>query len=217
MFVRFQGCRIGCHWCDTKYTWPLHLGHLQTPEQLYMTVRQVGGTVNKITITGGEPMEQWGDLFMEFLTWVRDANYKISMETGGCHDLLPIISYFPMVNLVVDYKLPSARTVLKPHFVSFPLLRETDVVKIVAGYDDLGVIASIVNYLRSEWKCRARFVVSPIWDKAADLERYVIRARLEGLAAIGVGLNLQMHKFIWSENVRDEEESGENNSPSSFS
>ena len=21
-FIRLQGCPVGCHWCDTKHTWP---------------------------------------------------------------------------------------------------------------------------------------------------------------------------------------------------
>ena len=61
IFIRFQGCTLGCVWCDTKYTWDHDKENFYTSEEVILKV----GRYHKhkdflpmICITGGEPLEQ---------------------------------------------------------------------------------------------------------------------------------------------------------------
>jgi len=84
LFIRFQGCHIGCKWCDTKKSWK----ETKFKERVYVTalVNLIKDRINKetwICITGGEPFEQ-----MKSLLWISQRLYrygyrKQSVETAG--------------------------------------------------------------------------------------------------------------------------------------
>lgn len=71
VFVRLQGCAVGCPWCDTKHTWALNPGQEVSTEQMLakaadastfarMTQDDILSVVSRfnarhVVITGGEP------------------------------------------------------------------------------------------------------------------------------------------------------------------
>jgi len=58
-FIRLQGCAVGCHWCDTKYSWDFMLGDAMTPE-LACDEAKRKGDAPLLVVTGGEPLSQPG-------------------------------------------------------------------------------------------------------------------------------------------------------------
>ena len=56
-FIRLGGCRVGCHWCDTKHSWP-ETAHPETNVVELATAtafaQQQGAAF--VVITGGEPL-----------------------------------------------------------------------------------------------------------------------------------------------------------------
>ena len=58
-FVRLQGCDVGCHWCDSKYTWGVHGGRASSVEAA-LDEAQALGTAPLLVITGGEPLQHDG-------------------------------------------------------------------------------------------------------------------------------------------------------------
>ena len=214
VFIRLQGCRVGCVWCDTKHTWDPRKGVLMTPEEIFQRVRVLAPQVYKVTITGGEPMEQMSEVFGQLLNLLLTQHYSISMETAGTHDLRPMLEFYPELNYIVDYKLPSAQARQVPHADSFYALRPTDVIKFCATtLQEVDLVYKLALHLRNNG-CRARMVLSPVLIPASlhtlshfpqTLHEFVEHARDIGLPALDVGINLQLHKFIWTENARDEE------------
>lgn len=203
-FIRLQGCRVGCVYCDTKYSWPINKGGEMMSVQDIMN-RLAPTSASKVTITGGEPMEQWGPAFQQLLRHLRLEGYHVSMETAGTEHLEPIVKVASFVNLIVDYKLPSAKAVRPMIMSNFSLLQGSDVVKLVATLADMKTLPGIVRDLRHNYGCRARFVFSPVWQQSSELTQFLQLARYNEFPKWNIGLNLQMHKFIWPDNVRDEE------------
>jgi 7-carboxy-7-deazaguanine synthase len=203
-FIRLQGCRVGCTWCDTKYSWPIHRnGQKMTPTEVLAVVSRFAA--RKVTLTGGEPMEQWGEPLSLLLYALRGAGFRISMETAGTDPLNVLLQAHPYVNIILDYKMPSAAAVRPPIMDNYALLAPQDVVKIVTKLEEVPLIPEIVHDLRREWACRARMVFSPVWDTTLQLQAFVEAARGNGLPELDVGLSLQTHKVIWPNSVRDEE------------
>ena len=79
VFVRLQGCTVGCRWCDTKYSWDPAAGHEVT---LLGLLAEIGAfPCRRIVITGGEPLES--PLFAPLATALVDRGDIVEVETSG--------------------------------------------------------------------------------------------------------------------------------------
>ena len=102
IFIRLQGCPVGCSWCDTKHTWDVELNDQVTPEEMltkteettqwasfsvhdiFDLVREKGYRANHIVITGGEPcMVDLTPLCQLF----EQEGYSTQIETSGTFEI----------------------------------------------------------------------------------------------------------------------------------
>ena len=58
-FLRLQGCDVGCHWCDTKYSWDAAGGLERTVAEAFAVLRSLG-EAPLLVVTGGEPLSHPG-------------------------------------------------------------------------------------------------------------------------------------------------------------
>ncbi len=79
VFVRLQGCSIGCQWCDTKYSWDPAGGREQTVAGLVQEVAAF--PCRRVVVTGGEPLES--PLFIPLVHALADTAHAIEVETSG--------------------------------------------------------------------------------------------------------------------------------------
>ena len=57
IFVRFQGCAVGCVNCDSKETWDFEENRLFPIENVLTKISLLGGDeINRVSITGGDPL-----------------------------------------------------------------------------------------------------------------------------------------------------------------
>ena len=86
LFLRVQGCSVGCKWCDTKYSWRPEGGTQYDFNQLYKMIDELPhGTI--VVITGGEPLEYAQQLEDFLVPYARRGNTSdprwFEMETSG--------------------------------------------------------------------------------------------------------------------------------------
>lgn len=79
VFVRLQGCSVGCAWCDTKYSWDPEAGRGVDLEALVEEARAF--PCRRLVLTGGEPLES--PLFVPLLQALGGAGFTIEVETSG--------------------------------------------------------------------------------------------------------------------------------------
>ncbi len=99
VFVRLQGCSVGCRWCDTKYSWDADAGRATTLAELLDDISAYG--CRRVVVTGGEPLES--PLFAPLLGALRAEGFAVEVETSGT--IPPPADAFPDVQWNVSLKL----------------------------------------------------------------------------------------------------------------
>ena len=102
IFIRLQGCPVGCAWCDTKHTWEKLedrevslfsiLGKTKesdkwgaaSSEDLLAVIGRQGYTARHVVITGGEPCIH--DL-MPLTDLLEKNGFSCQIETSGTHEV----------------------------------------------------------------------------------------------------------------------------------
>lgn len=124
IFIRVQGCPVGCSWCDTQHTWDIpqeketsqqqvllktsesEHWFAATAEQLFQLVQDQGYTAKHIIITGGEPciydLRQLSGFFIE-------NGYSVQIETSGTFALKTHrntwVTVSPKINMKGGYEV----------------------------------------------------------------------------------------------------------------
>ncbi|ECF6195714.1 7-carboxy-7-deazaguanine synthase QueE [Salmonella enterica] len=102
IFIRLQGCPVGCAWCDTKHTWDklsdreVSLFSIlaktkesdkwgaASSEDLLAVINRQGYTARHVVITGGEPCIH--DL-MPLTDLLEKSGFSCQIETSGTHEV----------------------------------------------------------------------------------------------------------------------------------
>ncbi len=79
-FLRLQGCDVGCHWCDTKYTWDPAGGREVELAEAFDEL-EAKGDAPLIVVTGGEPLTHPG--IRAVLEAAVERWERVEVETSG--------------------------------------------------------------------------------------------------------------------------------------
>ena len=103
IFVRLQGCPVGCPWCDTRHTWVVdparEVGRREvldrsnesdgwskmSTEEILGSFETLGYRARHVVLTGGEPCLY--DLH-ELSSALLAAGYQVQIETSGTSEIL---------------------------------------------------------------------------------------------------------------------------------
>lgn len=86
VFIRLQGCSVGCRWCDTKFSWDPADGHQVTLEALIEEAAAF--SCQRAVVTGGEPLES--PLFAPLVEALKAGDFTVEVETSGILPPLPV-------------------------------------------------------------------------------------------------------------------------------
>jgi len=120
VFVRLQGCSVGCVWCDTKYSWDPARGRASTLAHL---LRDVAGTAPaNVVVTGGEPLAH--PAFAGLVRGLDRLGRRVEVETAGTR----VPPRVPVAQWNVSLKLahsgvPRARRLHPPAIARFRTLK----------------------------------------------------------------------------------------------
>ena len=107
IFVRFQGCHIGCVNCDTKETWDFDPSFTTTLDDVMEKVETLSqDIIKRVSITGGDPLHpSHVPSLIELVKELKARNFYVNIEAAGTRivkdvfDLVDFVSY--------DFKTPS--------------------------------------------------------------------------------------------------------------
>lgn len=106
VFVRFQGCSIGCVNCDSMETWSFKEGRQLSVLEVYSEVEKAAEGLKRVTITGGDPLHpKHTPAVLALCQKFSEKGFFINIEASGtrfCSDVFDAASYVSF-----DYKTPS--------------------------------------------------------------------------------------------------------------
>ena len=196
IFIRLQGCPVGCAWCDTKHTWEIKeneqvistqmLNKSQETEQwsalsvndILAVVKEHGYHARHIVITGGEPcMVDLTPLCNAF----EQQGYSTQIETSGTFEIQTTdkcwVTVSPKINMKGGYKILTS-AMQRANEIKHPIATEQHV-------DDL------VKLLNDHQITETPIYLQPISQKkrATDLA-------IQTCIANNWRLSVQVHKYI---------------------
>ncbi len=101
IFIRLQGCNLGCARCDTEYAQKPSGGREMSVDDV---IKEVGRfNIRLVEITGGEPLVQ--EEVRGLVKRLLDMDYRVLMETNGSISLKGLDE---RLIKIVDVKCPSS-------------------------------------------------------------------------------------------------------------
>lgn len=209
VFIRTVGCDVRCTWCDTKYSWSWKQGKDMSVDEIVGQAAKLAShlPLKKVTITGGEPLQQWHNGLRKLIDALLFAGWKISIETSGCIRIPEELKTSPNVCLVVDYKLPSSEVAMQPVPANFDesLGAQHYIKFVITDIHDFFAAVTWVDVFRNAG-CQAQVYFSPSFKEVTPKELFTWMKNNNLCKSLGVRVNLQIHKFIFAGSWREEEQ-----------
>ncbi len=142
IFIRLQGCPVGCAWCDTKHTWEVNpdllipLAETSTKKAdselyanssaaaLYDLIVAKGYRAKHVVITGGEPCLYDLNPLCELL---HQQGYSTQIETSGTFEILaPVntwVTVSPKINMKGGYEVLTS-ALIRANEIKHPVAME---------------------------------------------------------------------------------------------
>ncbi|AIN47132.1 7-carboxy-7-deazaguanine synthase QueE [Candidatus Palibaumannia cicadellinicola] len=197
IFIRLQGCAVGCSWCDTQYTWHQNTMKQVTAEEMMLKkahscdwaslstediiaiITQRGWTAIHVVITGGEPCMH--DLLPLTYT-LEQQKFRCQIETSGTQEIRCTpqtwVTVSPKINMRCGFQV-LAQALSRSNEIKHPVARQRDI-------ENLDKLLQTLN----DGKQRV-IALQPISQKKA-----ATRLCINTCIARNWRLSIQLHKYI---------------------
>ena len=193
IFIRLQGCAVGCPWCDTKHTWKVDPANEVSKETMLaktgdgasyalLSVDEIEALAlsyraRHIVITGGEPC----DFDLSDLSELLVQNFVVQIETSGTSKIR--VSEHAFVTVSPKIGMPGGRT------VRADALERADEVKMPVG--KARDVEQLKQLLLSHHASTDLIWLQPLSQSAAATKLCV-----EAATENGWRISLQTHKVL---------------------
>lgn len=210
VFVRFQGCAIGCLNCDSKETWDFNGPFLAFEEvlaQIESLSNTKNGRIQRVSITGGDPLHPKHTDQVELLAGtLKKKGYFVNIEASGTRVL---DSVFDIVDFIsFDFKTPStgAKTPIKNLEKVFTQYAEKAQIKsVIADKKDFEFIFDTYTTLKEKTESNIEWLITPCYEPHEEFprERFINILNLNQEYGAPFRFVGQQHKWIFGPEKRD--------------
>ena len=188
VFIRTSGCHLRCNYCDTTYAY--YEGKRLTEDAVIAEVQS--HPAHFVCLTGGEPLLQPAALSL--MKRLCDLGYEVSLETSGD---LSCVEVDPRVLRVIDIKTPDSG---EPNRFCFDNLQSdpvnTEFKFVICSENDF----TWAENFATQHALFKKFTVFYSPSFRVIEEKWLAKKILQ--SGSHARLQLQLHKYIWSPDLR---------------
>jgi 7-carboxy-7-deazaguanine synthase len=207
IFVRFQGCHIGCVNCDTKETWEFDPAYTRSLDEVMEAIEVLSqNIIKRISITGGDPLHPSHiPSLMELIKELKARHYYINIEAAGTRvvkevfDLVDFISY--------DVKTPStevktSKELLKSFLEQYG--HKAQVKAVVADKKDFEAAYDAFHFIRQHTDSLTPWCLTPCYEpgEAFPMNRFQHIMHLNDSFGMPFRVIGQQHKWVYGPTER---------------
>lgn len=205
IFVRFQGCAIGCLNCDSKETWSFEAPNMQL-EEVLTEIETISGNypyrIKRVSITGGDPLHPKLAPSVEALSIdLKKRGFFVNIEASGQRVVDKVFDLIDFVSF--DLKTPSTgvKTNLR---VLEKLINQysgkAQIKSVIADKKDFEFVYDIFSQMRdkSEKTDSLTWVLTPCYEPGEEFprDRFILVQELNQTFGSPFRVIGQQHKWI---------------------
>jgi 7-carboxy-7-deazaguanine synthase len=202
IFLRLQGCAIGCVNCDTKETWDFDEKYAQNLEDVIKKIDSY--PYKNVSITGGDPLDtRHRKNLLKLIKKLKDKNYYINIEASGAKvdeeifDLVDFISF--------DFKTPSTEVKLplkNLHILAANYSHKSQLKSVIAHQKDFSAVYQL--YSDHPDLRKLQWVLTPCYEPGASFPTVLIKNIIQWTEEVAAPFRiiLQQHKVVYGPNER---------------
>lgn len=212
IFVRFQGCAIGCLNCDSKETWEFSKNGLSL-EQVLAKIEEESGKyphrIKRVSITGGDPLHPKHTSGVDALiVELKKRNFFVNIEAAGTRVVDKIFDTTDFVSF--DVKTPSTgvktnTTLLKK--VTTQYGKKMQIKSVIADKKDFEYTYDLLQGLLEslDYKFETPWILTPCYEPHEKFpkERFIEVMSLNQDFGSPFRVIGQQHKWIHGPSKKD--------------
>lgn len=207
IFVRFQGCNIGCVNCDTKETWDFDPIFTKSLDEVMERIEVLSqNQIKRVSITGGDPLHPTHvPAVVALVKELKERNYFVNIEAAGTRivkevfDLVDFVSY--------DYKTPSTEVkTSKELLLKFvdAYSHKAQVKAVVADKKDFEATYDAFHFVKTSFKNDVPWCLTPCYEpgEAFPMNRFQQVVQLNENFGLPFRVIGQQHKWVYGPSER---------------
>lgn len=208
IFVRFQGCHIGCVNCDTKETWEFDPAFTMGLDDVMEKVETLSqNIIKRVSITGGDPLHpSHVPSLIKLIDELKARNYFVNIEAAGTRIVKEVFDKVDFVSY--DFKTPSTEVKTSKELLYKFLLdygAKAQIKAVVADKKDFEATYDAFHFVRTQEKAPiAPWCLTPCYEpgEAFPMNRFQQVVQLNENFGLPFRVIGQQHKWMYGPEVK---------------
>lgn len=205
VFVRFQGCSIGCLNCDSKDTWSFKESGNYSIES---TMKEIASfNIPRVSITGGDPLHPKNiDAVITLARVLKSKGFFINLEAAGTK---VVDSLFDIIDFIsFDFKTLSTGVKIKKNILKSFIIQygnKAQIKSVIETKEDFCQVKNLFEEIQAENNFTTPWVLTPAYNPGQKFDlsffEWIIQENeKEGHCFRVIG---QQHKWIFGPDRTD--------------
>ena len=210
VFIRYQGCEVGCANCDSKDTWSFRGGKVFTTEMVLESCIEAGfcDKRRRISITGGDPLDpKHVSSVIEIIHELKKLGAWINIEAAGDKfnkDIFDAVDFISFDVKTPSTGVPVNKSLVKNFIEQYSF--KSQVKSVVFDKEDFDFIESLREEIINDepLALSAQWVITPVYNYGEKYPKDRVEKVIEWNDFAGASFRVisQQHKWIYGPNKK---------------